>query len=232
MRLPLACLACVALVGCASAGKGNTIIGGIDDAGTQGAADAVTDGPGSITLTQTASATISPGNSFACGDGVHTAENTYYRVFTLADHGITTTLHVTQVEIGIQSATAGGGAGQQPATLRLGTYGTPPTTNELDLAQIRNLTSLDLRIPNGNGTRMTVPIAADVPATTSLVVELFVPDGTSAGNLFVIGSNADGERKPSYVRQPDCGFDVPTAMKVIARPGTEVDVVLSVTGTL
>jgi len=222
----------LAIAGCASAGKGNSIIGGLTDAG-----DAL---PRQVTLAQTASTSITGSNMLVC---VHdatglTSQNSYYRVFVLDDYGLTTTLHVAQVDFGIELADAGRGATLQPAQVQLGTYRTEPGEVMLDPAQIRALSAVDIRIPNGEGTRMTVPIAADVAPGTNLIVELIIPDGRAAGSVFVIGSNAEGERRPGYMSSEaaDCGLPVlpvPTTMQSIAMQikAREVDVLLSVTGT-
>jgi hypothetical protein len=238
----------MALAGCASAGKGNSIIGGITDAGAGDpgprgdandfpALDAATIDapPEEITLTQTVSTTITRNNSFVCFDDVTnlTFQNSYYRVFALADHGITTMLHVAQVDFGIELADAGPSATQQPAQLLLGTYGTTPMDPTLDPAQIRTLTAIDIKIPDGAGTRLSVPITADVAPGTNLIVELTIPDGGAAGSVFVIGSNAQGERRPGYTSAPDCALPVPTTMQSIARQimAGDADIIMSVTGT-
>jgi len=233
----------LAIVGCAKAGKENSIIGGLTDAGAPTDADDIPepDGPlidappKQVTLTQTTSATITLGHSFACigTTSGFTRENSYYRVFTLADYSLASTLHVTQVEFGIQTATAGTGQ-QQPAKVKIGTYGVPPTGTTLDPAQIRVISSVDIQIPNGSGTRMTVPIAADIVSSTSVIVELAIPDGSAAGNKFLIGSNAQSERKPGYTRGPDCGYVSPTAMSTVASDiGVgETDIIMTVTGTM
>jgi hypothetical protein len=241
-------LVSLAIAGCASAGKGNSIIGGLIDAGSGDpgrrtdandfpALDASpTDAPPEqITLTQNASSTITRNNSFVCFDDVTnlTFANSYYRVFTLDDHGLTTVLHITEVDFGIELASAGPGATEQPAQLQLGTYGMTPTDTTLDLAMIRSLTTLDIKIPDGAGTRLTVPITADVAPGSNLIVELTLPDGVSAGSVFVIGSNAAGERRPGYTSAPRCALNVPTTMQSIAKQIMvgDADIIMSVTGT-
>ena len=52
---------------------------------------------------------------------------------------------------------------------------------------------------SASNTIFTVPIAATVPAGAQLVMEVFTPDGTVAGNLLFMGSNADPESAPSYL---------------------------------
>lgn len=237
----------LAIAGCARAGKENSIIGGITDARPRSDADDVPPPdaspidapPGQQTLTQNASNAITKNNSFACvvGDGI-TLDNSYYRVFTLADYQITSTFHVTQVEFGIQIATAGQGAASQPATVKIGTYGMVPQGTMLDLAQVRNVSSVDIQIPNGSATAMTVPIQADIAPTTSVIVELAVPDssidGNNQGNKFFIGTNTDTERAPGYTLGTTCGVAPPTSMQSVADDlgfGT-VHMVMSVTGTI
>jgi hypothetical protein len=241
-------LVSVAIAGCASAGKGNSIIGGISDAGTgdPGRHSDANDFPEldaspfdapaqQITLTQNASTTITRHNTFVCFDDVTnlTFQNSYYRVFPLDDFGVATTLHITEVEFGIELAAAGPGATLQPAQLQLGTYGLPPTDATLDLAQVRSLTTVDVKIPDGEGIRMSVPVTADVAPGTNLIVELAIPDGGAAGSVFVIGSNAQGERRPGYTSARDCDLMVPTTMASIAKQimAGEADIIMSVTGT-
>jgi hypothetical protein len=227
----------LAIAGCAQAGKENSIIGGITDARPRPDADELPEPdastidapPQQITLSQTTSNTPVTGDSFACHVSNITRENSYYRVFTLADHNITTTLHVTQIDFGIQDASAGTGT-KQAAQLKIGTYGVPPTGTTLDLMQVRPINSVSIQIPDG-ASRMTVPITGDIPPTTSLIVELAIPDGTTTGigNIFFIGANTQGERKPGYLRAPNCGFSTPKSMTAI---GGETDIVLTVTGTM
>src|SRR5262249_47405768 len=147
---------CLVIAGCARAGERNHIVGGITDGGPRSDADDIPEPdaspidapPRQVTLSQTTSGTITLRNSFACADdNLFTFQNSYYRVFHLADFNITTILHVTQIEFGIQTATAGSGT-QQPARVNLGTYsGTPGTT--LDPALVRAVSSADIQIPNG-----------------------------------------------------------------------------------
>jgi hypothetical protein len=234
-------LICVAIAGCARAGKENSIIGGLTDARPSGDADTVPapDGspidapPQQVTLTQTASNGITKNNSFGCvlSSGV-TLPNSYYRVFKLADHGVTTTLHVTQVEFGIQTAAAGGGTGSQPATLNIGTYAGTPGAATLDLSMVRAVSTMNIRIADGSATRMTVPIAADIAPTTSMIVELAIPDGRPAANKFFAGTNTDLERAPGYTFGPDCGVTPPTSMQSIADDNMfgNVHLVMTVTG--
>lgn len=236
-------LICLAIAGCARAGRENSIIGGLTDARPSGDADTVPAPdaspidapPQQVTLTQTASLGITRNNSFGCveSSGI-TDQNSYYRVFKLADYQITTTLHVSQVLFGIETAAAGGGAGSQPATLNLGTYAGTPGGTTLDLSGVRNISSMNIQIPDGSATRMAVPITGDIAPTMNVIVELAIPDGTADGNEFFIGTNTDTESAPGYTFSPvpDCKTPSPTSMQSIADDlgFGDVHLVMTVTG--
>lgn len=218
-------LICLAIAGCARAGKENSIIGGLADAGPS---DAQIDASQRTTLTQTASNAIVARNSFCCPLG----PNSYYRVFTLADYRITTTLHITQVDFGIDDASAGQGA-NQPATINIGTYAGPLGDTTLDLSQVRMISSVDIKIPDGSATAMMVPITADIAPDASAIVELALPDPGSSGDSFFVGTNTDAELQPGYIREPTCNHTAPTTMQSIAdaRMFGTVHLIMSVTGT-
>jgi hypothetical protein len=235
-------LVCVVIAGCASAGKGNSIIGGLTDGGVTGggrgdggdfpAPDAalIDAPPQQITLSQTLGATITRDNSIVCFDDITgaTLENSYVRVFALDDYDITTTLHVTEVDFAIELADAGPDATQQPARVKIGSYGAmPPTT--LDPGQVQDIAGVDIMIPDGEGAQMAVPITADIAPGTRLIVELALPDGEAANSAFIIGSNAQGETAPGYLGAPSCNVNRPTAIDGLTVG--EVDIIMTVTGT-
>lgn len=230
----------IAGAGCASAGKGNSIIGGLTDAGLDGRGSSTNNfpepdaalidaPPQQITLAQGAD-TITRDNSIVCFNDRtgNTLANTYVRVFSLDDFSVTSPLHVTQVDFGIELADAGPGALMQPAQVTIGSYGDTPGTT-LDVAQLTAIQRADIMIADGSGTRMTVPITADLRPGARLVVELALPDGDDAGSSFVIGSNTEGQKQPGYLSAPDCELNSPTAIDTLT--AREVDVVMSVTGT-
>lgn len=237
-------LVSLTIAGCAQAGKANSIIGGLTDAGAasdgndfpEPDAPLIDAPPQQITLSQTTSSVITRNHSFACfvdGTGGITYQNSYYRVFAPVDHGITSTLHISEVTFGIESASAGVGT-MQPAQVKLGTYAATPAGITLDLTKISPLAATSIQIPDGEGTTMTVPIKADLEPTTRLIVELSVDDGRAKSNSFFIGTNGAGERKPGYTRAADCDLLSPTTMKSIAAqiPTGETDIILTVTGTM
>jgi hypothetical protein len=233
-------LVSLAITGCASAGPGNSIIGGLDDAAPGDGRDLpavdareVDASPRSVTLDQNASSAIKGNNSFACVATVqdHTPANSYYRVFPLADFNVTSTLHVTEVVFGVEFAHAETG-GMQPATLRLGNYrGTAGTT--IDPAMIAPLGMMQIMINDtATGDRVTVPFGIDVPAGTNLVVQLDLPASATAFNEFYMGSNSAGERKPGYWGATTCDLDPPKAFASMTDLDHEVDILMTVSGTM
>ncbi len=232
--LPLLALV---LVGCASANSGN----GKADAGSGGTdsdnnppidgsdvdAQAAIDAAISQTLVQTTSSTNTPSNSATCGTG----ENSYYRVFTLADHGITGPFFITQVTFGAQEA------GLSPVLqIKVGTYAGTVGGPTLNLAQVTNINSTTITVPNTTdpGNNLVAPITGTIPAGSSLIVEIFNPSNT-ATKFFYLGASNAGETKPGYVRGPGCvdgngnPVTTPTSTASLGLPQSNLNI--TVTGT-
>jgi len=178
------------------------------------------------TITHSASQTIEAGNSVHCGDqntGYHT-DNSYLREFDLNAFGITADFDVTEVEFGIEEAEGAGGS--QPVTVRLFTKNNP--AGALTWANLTEIGSASATVPDQNLTRFTVPVTGSAPAGSVLVVEVFTPNGQTAGHTFFIGSNSLGQTAPSYLAAEDCGIAEPTSTAAIGFPNMHI--VMNVTG--
>jgi len=189
--------------------------------------------PVNATLTQTTDSTTMTAGSIACTYSFSvTAENSYYRAFTLAEHGVVGPFTISQVSFGVESAD-GDLLTTQPATLRILRYtGTVGTT--LNLAQTTQLASLPININNAAAPIvLAFPIAATIPANGTFLVELAIPDGDPDGDtfgpVFFIGSNSSGETKSSYLRAPSCGATSPTTIASLGFANRHV--IMTVTGT-
>lgn len=223
----------VVLAGCASASLGNSPPGddsGItpDDAGADGSAiDAPPDAvpidaaPMPITVTQSTSQVIGTPSTVNCNNGSVTGENHYYRVFPLADHGITGPLQVQNVQFGVETS-----LGSHTVTINVGTYGGAyaPGAAGLDPAQFAPIASTSLAIPNGNVFMTTAPIALTIPAGGKMMVEIVSP---ATNDWFFPGSNAGGETYPSFWRSPQCDNTI-KSYAASGRPN--VHLVMNVTG--
>lgn len=187
--------------------------------------------PQMVTLSQNVSPTAS-GNSIACSQTNFTRENSYYRVFSLAEHGVPGMFRVQQVSFVVQTATAGGGAATQAGQIKIGRYTGAAGSASLDVAQVVPVNAAAIAIPNGAGT-VNVPITGTFPGG-NIIVELAIPDGFAAQNTFYIGTNAAGETKPGYLRAPACGLAAPSGMNAFGMaqspPLPKADLIMTVTG--
>lgn len=191
------------------------------------------------TLQQTNDMTVSP-SEVGCkytdpffGTVIASAENHWYRVFTLADYGITGAFNLQRVSFLTDWALSGTGT-SQPATIRVGTYGGTVEADTLDPAQITMITSANITIPNADATAgqpapVVTDIAAAIPAGSNLIIEIASPDGIGDESIFFLGVSDGGEAKKSYISSPDCtAFTTPTKVSTI-RAGKSA--LISVTGT-
>jgi hypothetical protein len=241
-----ALLLMLALGACAKAGAGqpagddqpppdspNPPIDAPDDPDAPIDAPPIDAGPTTVTLTQTTTDNVDGTLSLACrstGDG-STRENSWYRVFRLADAGITNGFHVTAVTFGVAAA-----SGLVPVQVKIGTYsGTVnPSPTELDTALITPLAaSTAYQVPNTNGTPTlaTVPVSANVPALSQMIVEIAAPDELGTAHYFHLGANADGQSSAGYLRAPICNAPQPTVPGTFDPTFTNAHFVIKVTGT-
>ncbi|TAH41409.1 MAG: hypothetical protein E6Q43_03975 [Dokdonella sp.] len=180
---------------------------------------APTGGCGTITLTQSTSQAIVSGNSVSCNAGGLHSDNSYYRSFPL-----TADINVCEVQFGIETATGAGGT--QPVTVNLYSgAGAFPATFPGGYTQIGTAT---VNVADQSATVFPATVAGLATAGSNLVVEVFTPDGQTAGNSFFIGSNASGESAPSYLAAADCGVTAPATTASIGFP--QMQIVMNVIG--
>ncbi|MCB9134926.1 MAG: S8 family serine peptidase [Anaerolineales bacterium] len=178
------------------------------------------------TVTHSASQTITSGNSVSCNAGGLHADNHYYRAFDLPSFGVTSAWDISSVDVGVEQATGAGGS--QPVTLIL--YAAPSGTSFPGSfpGSFTQIASVPVVVTDQNLTVLNIPVVANVPANSVLVVELFTPDGQTAGNSFFVGSNSAGQTAPSYIAAADCGIPNPTDLAAIGFGGMHI--VMNVTG--
>jgi hypothetical protein len=189
-------------------------------------------GAGEVALVQTRSEEILDDHSIACvemddnNNPVQNRENSYYRVFDLAEADVQGTLEVSSVRVGVESAQATDGLAQ-PGEVRLYTL-----DGEFLIANLDLVNSVEIQIEPQTQSRIDVPITGTFAPGSTLVVELFIPD-SSEGRLFFIGSNNLGETAPSYLRAPaaGCDFIEPTRFADVGPDFDDIAIVLSVRGT-
>ena len=239
-------VALTSMAACASAGKSELSgrpDGGLHPTGDAGGSDVdaalghdaagppvdASQGPGPHTLTAATSPT-DDGSAIACsaadalGVTLYTDQNSYYRVFPLADYSIGNAFHVTNVDFTIEDVEAGPVA----LTVKVGTYaGTPGAT--LTKSNIQMTGTASHSAATGD-TTASVPVTADVAAGGVVVVEIDAPSGQTGSKFFYMGSSSGGESEPSYISSTatDCGATTPTNVTTAA--GAPTDWLISVTG--
>jgi len=187
-------------------------------------------GGGTQTLTQTTANTDTQVGLACANSGGYTLRNSYYRVFTLSDYGVTGTFHVTGIDFIVSAA-----AQSPQLTIGIGTYTGTAGGQTITKANIA-LTQTTTYTPPSTTTAVPVhvPIAADISG--QLVVEI---DQSTAGTSgtpyqFYIGANESGESKPGYISSADCMLGTPTSMDYEAglqTTPTHSNMVLTVTGS-
>ena len=171
------------------------------------------------TITQSVSQEIISGNSVACNNGTATAQNSYWRAFDMNIFTGGQEYDVTSVSFGIENASSGSGTGQ-PITVNLYTNSGGPFP-----AGTRTLlaTTGPFMVADQQVTVLEVPLVTSVPAGTSeLVMEVNSPDGRMDGNVFFIGSNADGQTGTSYLSSADCEPPDPTDLTELGFPNMHI----------
>lgn len=240
----------LALAGCATA----TPSSGTHDASGSGSGSGSIDAPAAIdaaidaprpidarqpvqlVLSQTTTEAITAGVGFGCNQTAspyYTKANSYFRVFHLADFGVTGPYTVSKVSFGVEQATAGTPATDQPVQVKIGTYSNAGGGTALSGTTTPVAATSTLRVPNGSSLLIDAPIAGTFQSADNLIVEIAIPDGVAAKNVFFIGANSGGESKPGYLQAADCGASTPQSMEALATANslTPADIILTVTGT-
>jgi len=221
MLYRLAALSLVALAACATAGSADE-----PDASAPLPVDALAPdaAPMPVTLSQNNALNIVDGNSASCSVTTTsvTRENSYYRKFLLSDSGVAGQLTATRLSFGVETASA------QNVDVRLHTL-----SGTFDVANLTQLHSQTVAVPAVGAGGQIIDVALTspviVPAGSTLVAEVHVPDGEATGATFFIGSNTAGETGASYIRASTCGIDAPSTMA--SQGFAQVHIVLTVSGT-
>jgi hypothetical protein len=209
---------CLVLVACTPASESETGLGGA------GASESL-DRPHEVEhmrLEQTRGNDIAPALSLACSDVHGTKENSWYRVFRLADFGIDGAFTVYHVSFGVQTS-----IGEQRVKVALGTYDGDAGSVELDTSKIDMLGQTTLAVPEGKAYMAQADFAGlVVPAGSNLVVEVKTEDrGDKA--FFYLGATTEHEMIPGYLRAPTCNTPNPRMISALGYPRTHLVIAVS-----
>jgi hypothetical protein len=127
------------------------------------------------------------------------ADNSWFLVIDPATAGVVGDFQVSRVQVGVQRSIAGDTT--QPIDVILHTLpaNTPLTRQNLQFVATRTHDVSDVLRQV-----IELPISARIPADSTLVVEVYAPDGEFDENLFEMGCNMLGATGPSYVQAPTC----------------------------
>lgn len=155
-----------------------------------------------VTITHSTTMTLEAETGVACQSGFGNAKNSWYRVFDLPAMGITGSLDVSQMTVGVQEASSGNGNGQS-LTVKL-----HQLTGAFIVANLSELGNAKITVPDTSLQTFQIPITASVPAGITLVAEMTVPNGEARGNFLFPGANNDGQTGPTWVKS-ECGGPQP-----------------------
>jgi hypothetical protein len=179
------------------------------------------------TITHSLSQSIVAGNSTACFDDKtgFTRENTYWRAFDMNTFTGGQAYDISSISFGVELS-SGNGLGQDLDVVLWTNNGAPFPEGTLE-----PLTIFFLTIINDSSFFVQIPLdQTTVPAgTLELVMEVSSPDGVANGNVFLIGSNSEGQTGPSYIQAADCGWPDPVDLASIGFP--DMHIVFNVDGS-
>ncbi|MGY8886715.1 MAG: hypothetical protein ACKVGT_07840, partial [Flavobacteriales bacterium] len=170
-----------------------------------------------VTITHSASQTIGV-NAIACGTAGVNAENHYYRDFDLAnDFGIVGDFNVTSAEFGVQDAT-------DPVVVTVNIWSStgaafPAGALVLEGTAVYNSTPAD------QGTVVSVPVTATIPAGAVMVFEFIQADGS----IWRIGSNDLAQTGVTWISSAACNLLDPVDVNSL-NPAFDMAVVMNVVG--
>lgn len=175
---------------------------------------------GTTTITHSLSTEILPKNSVACADNAtgFTRVNRFLRVFELADFGLEHGLEVSEVMFGVQRL-------EPAADIVVNLY---TVEGALSFVNFTRLATQTVSLSPQQGTLVTVPIQASVPAGSILVMEVVPPDMAGLSGAYFPGSNNAGQTAPSYTAAPSCGAPDPVTFESIGFP--DLHLVMTVSG--
>ena len=184
------------------------------------------------TLSQSTSNT-DDGSGIACGNQTalppYTTKNSYIRVFTLSDYGISGVFHVTGVDF-----VASGVANSPPITVSVGTYNGTVSTSKL--TGTITLAPGGANITPSSGTNsIHVPLTADISGNLVVEIDQTADGNTTNGYEYFPGANTAGETKTGYIVAPGCkdsannAITTPTNISTLA--GSAVNLIMTVTGS-
>ena len=149
-----------------------------------------------------------------CGDLNGHLEQSYWRSFSpcLSPFSLSDGLILESIRLGIEQSDPAPGMQTQPLVLKI--YQDPDGG---DVGPISTLVLLHEQVflapaLSMNHLCVTLDAPLTIPCDLDVVVEIFLPDGSLDGHVFVLGSNSNGESHETWLSAPGCSIDSPTPL--------------------
>ena len=161
-----------------------------------------------IKVSQNYAETIVPNEGLACNDGVTVFDTKFFRRVDLSAYGAASGFTVSSITVAVEVAesTAGNVPGtvsvyalDHAAALTTATLGAPVATVPVNFDSV------------ANGSLLTAPISATVPAGKDMVVAASVATATD-DELFFMGANTEPQVAEAYLQSATCGATEPTEL--------------------
>jgi len=179
-----------------------------------------------LTITQSSSQAVTPGNSVApllIAPPGRYDNSSYWRAFNIANFASGSSFTIASVDIGVESVTTG------PKLVKVNLWSSSAAfplgyPNSLSL-----LGTASQSVGVQAGTIVNIPVMGTAPVGAQLVVEISVPGWPTDGDTsqFLIGSNTAAETGPSYVSS-QLGITTPTPLATFGVPNMHI--VMNVNG--
>jgi hypothetical protein len=171
---------------------------------------------------------VTGGTAIACsstGAPQTSSDNQFWRSFTLSDFGISESVTIQEIELGIETLTL---PTLIEADITINLYQAPAGSApafglELIGSTVATLTDRALEV-------VTIDVTGVVDAGNALIVEINQPNfqtlsGGLTGDVFFPGANSFGETAPSYISSTGCSTPTPTPYATIGFPEVQLIII-------
>ncbi|HLA64660.1 MAG TPA: T9SS type A sorting domain-containing protein [Rhodothermales bacterium] len=179
-----------------------------------------------VAITQNTSTTPTQGG-VACATTATglTRDNSYYRRFALASHGVTTPVQISSVNAGLFVSFTNGTATSVPGIV-MNLYRQTGAAFPGGTRVLAGTASIPAQVATPTAGSMVTFTFSPAPvflSTETLVVEMSIPDGNATGSTATYnarsGENTAGQSGPTYIASPvGCAISTPTDLAGLGFP--------------
>lgn len=144
-----------------------------------------------------------------------TRDNSWWRRFHLAEHGVSTSLAIDSVVVGVET-------GYTPGIVRLYALASDVPAATIPTSALRLIGTSDPVNVGGTLQTVVIPVTGTIADTSAddLVVE-FHTDG-NASQAFYAGGNASAQTHEAFISSQGCGIPQPATMSAVGFPNAHM----------